>query len=900
MAVNISNPRKMFDQQTLRLLRIVSTPFLIVETNGTIVWVNTSMAELLGLESTEIIGKPLGTFSTNDEKSLSKLLTLFSSSGNWLVGSLKLRKPDESIIDFPCEGSVFSLASGSQSRLINIRFNQQLEFRSLTQTIDELNGEIRHRMLVEKALRESEIKFRTLVDCSPLAIQVFAPDGSVLRVNKAWERLWQSSLPQLNEYNALEDPQLKELGISALLKRVFQGDSLEFPLYEYDRSRGQDQCDADDKRWLRVFGYPVITTDGRIQEVVLIQEDVTEKVTLERELVRHRQHLEMLIETRTAELRQQQAFTDAVLNNISDGIVACDEQGLLSLFNQATIEMHGINQELLPPEQWSNHYRLLLPDGVTPMTTEQVPLFRAFHEQIVKDQELIIERIDGSKVTVLCSGQSMTDKDGHKIGAVVSMHDITAKKQAQAQIIQAKEAAEAANRAKSVFLANVSHELRTPLNAILGFAQLLDCDERTPQDQRKYISTIIDAGDHLLSLINDVLEISRIEAGSLHRINEAFDLLATVQTVRDTIQHQAETKGLNFSVETQNDLPNFVMGDEHHLRQVLLQLLGNAVKYTDRGKVSLIVQLQPEQTIFFSVTDTGRGIPEEQQERIFEPFYQIDGSATKGEGAGLGLSLSKKFVSLMGGKLDLESKVGHGSNFSFTLALPEVDEAPNISQTKILRLATEQCPPRILVTEDNLNNQLIVKQLLERIGCIVAIAGNGVEAIERFQSWQPELILMDMRMPVMDGYKATREVRAMPNGKTIPILALTCSTIEEDQNQILEAGCNAILRKPIDAAKLYLLLGRLLNLKFEYATDTPDAPPSKQRTASSTTLSGLPSELRQALSDAAAILDLAEVQSLASQLSTTYPNEAELITCLLENFRFDELVKLCQINKSSA
>ena len=883
----------MFDQQTLRLLRIISTPFLIVETRGVIVWVNTSMSQLIGLEKDQLVGKPLQTFSTNGEQSLPKLLRLFSSSGNWLVGSLRLRKSDGSIIDFPCEGSVFQPPTSSQPTLISIRFNQQLQFGSLNRKIEELNTEIRRRMRVEAALRESEIKFRTLVDCSPLAIQVFAPDGSVLRINKAWERMWQSSLAALRRYNVLNDQQLDELDILPLLKRVFQGESLEFPLYQYDTSQIDNNASTNGKLWIRAFGYPVVTTDGRVQEVVLIQEDVTEKVILEHELEQHRHHLETLIEARTTELLRQQTFTEAVLNNISDGIVACDQHGLLSLFNHATIEMHGIDQEMLPPEQWVNHYRLLQADGKSPMSKEQVPLFRAFQGNIVKDQELVIERMDGSKLTVLCSGQSMVDKEGHKIGAVISMRDVTLHKLAQAQIMQAKEAAEAANRAKSVFLANVSHELKTPLNAILGFAQLMESDNRIPKDQHKNIVIIIRAGDHLLSLINDVLEICRIENGRTALVNEAFDLLTLIQTIKEIIRTQAAAKGLTFITKYSEDLPHFVMGDEHHLRQVLLHLLGNAIQYTDHGTVFLTVKLQSDQNIFFEVKDTGRGIAKEQQERIFEPFYQIEGDATKGEGTGLGLSLSQRFVDLMGGKLSLDSTLGHGSIFSFSLPLPNTTKIATAGISKIIGLKPGQSPPRILIAEDNLDNQLMVTQQLERIGCMVIVASNGLEAVERFQSGRPELILMDMRMPVMNGCQATRAIRSLPNGDKLPILAMTGSTAQEGRGEILEAGCTDVISKPIEATRLYKLIGRLLGLKFQYAPErTEDSP-----IALSSSLSALPLQQRQALASAAGILDLAEVQNLANRLSADYPEEAKLIASLLENFRFDELSKLCESNE---
>lgn len=886
----------MLEQQTLRLLKIISAPFLIVQPDGLIIWANRAMAQLLEREIDELVGKPLRTFTANDGQAVSKLLRLFSSSGNWLVGALKLCKTDLSVIDFPCEGCLFRPATRSEPALISIRFNQQLQFQALNQKIEELNTEIRRRMMVEAALRDSETRIRTLVDCSPLAIQVFAPDGTVIRVNKAWEKMWGTSLKSLRGLNVLKDNQLQAQGILTLLDRVFQGESLEFPLYEYDRSQLINVPHPNATLWVRAFGYPVITNDGRLQEVVLIQENVTDKVCLEREVEHYRHHLETLIEARTTELRRQQTFTEAVLNNISDGIVACDEQGMLSLFNRATIEMHGIDQETLPPEQWASRYRLLQPDGVTLMSINQVPLFRAFEGKPVKEQELVIERADGSKLSVLCSGQLMKDNNGRKLGAVISMHDITLQKHAQTQMLQAKQAAEAANRAKSVFLANVSHELRTPLNAILGFAQLLENDNRIPQDELRNVAIIERAGNHLLALIDDILEISRIEAGRSRLITDTFDLSATLQQLKETIGPLAKIKGLQFHAEFSPDLPHFVMGDEHHLRQVLVNLFDNAIKYTQLGEIHFTVKPKTEQTLYFEIADTGRGIADEQKRRIFEPFYQINGDATKGEGTGLGLSLTQKFISLMGGELNVESTLGQGSIFSFALPLRRADKLPAISPGKVIGLAANQPAPRILLAEDDLDNQQLVKQLLERIGCVVATACNGLEAVECFQSWRPELILMDISMPVMNGYRAIRAIRSLSGGEKLPILALTGSIRMEDRGPVIEGGCNGFIDKPVQADRLYEMMGRMLGLKFDYAETPRDASAMPGQAETSVTLSALPQEIRRQLADSAAILDLSAVQQIAEQLSTDYPDEAGIITRLLENFHFDTLLELCRTN----
>ncbi|MGR8936134.1 MAG: sensor domain-containing protein [Gammaproteobacteria bacterium] len=265
----------MVDRQTIHLLELVSTPFVIVEPNGTIVWANSSMAHLLGFNNKELSGKTLASLSAKGEQAALKLLRLFSGSGNWLVGSLTLHTRDGGEIDFPCEGAVFRPYGSKRPALISIRFNQRLQFQSLTRKIDELNGEIRRRKLVETALRASELKYRVLAERSPLAIQVFAPDGTPLRVNAAWEELWQTPFSALQHYNLFEDRQLEALHILPLIKKAFAGESVELPEHEYDKAKTPNISHHHGKLWLRVFAYPVLDDNGKLLEVVVIQQDVT-------------------------------------------------------------------------------------------------------------------------------------------------------------------------------------------------------------------------------------------------------------------------------------------------------------------------------------------------------------------------------------------------------------------------------------------------------------------------------------------------------------------------------------------------------------------------------------------------------------------------------------------------
>lgn len=394
------------------------------------------------------------------------------------------------------------------------------------------------------------------------------------------------------------------------------------------------------------------------------------------------------------------------------------------------------------------------------------------------------------------------------------------------QLARAKDDAEAANRAKSIFLANMSHELRTPLNAILGFAQLLASSDQVHEADRRSVAIINDSSQHLLSLINDVLEISRIEAGRTRIASEPFDLPATLTAIEEMVRGRAEAKGLGLVIERPAELPPYVVGDAHRLRQVLLNLLGNAVRYTDEGHVGLRVTIGEASRVLFEVFDTGPGIAPEEQERIFDAFYQSALGAAKGEGTGLGLTISRQFVRLMGGDLSVTSAPSRGSTFSFALPLPRSTAAPRIERTgRLLGLAAGQVAPRLLVAEDEADSRELLKRILSRIGGEVHLACNGRQAVDLFQAHKPDLILMDMRMPVMDGYTATRAIRAQPGGERLPIVAVTASAFEEDRGEILAAGCNELVRKPVDADDVLKVVGRFLGLRFEYATAPREAPP---------------------------------------------------------------------------
>lgn len=468
-----------------------------------------------------------------------------------------------------------------------------------------------------------------------------------------------------------------------------------------------------------------------------------------------------------------------------------------------------------------------------------------------------------------------------------------------AQLAHAKEAAEAANRAKSAFLATMSHELRTPLHAILGFTQIMQRDTALSPEQRHRLEIIHRSGQHLLTLINDVLEISRIEAGRANIKKDAFDLTALLQSVTEMILPRATAHELTLTIEQGDDVPRAVLGDARHLRQVLINLLVNAVKYTERGGVKLSVKRVGDEAIRFAVSDTGPGIADADKERIFEAFCQTDSAAARGEGVGLGLTISFELVRLMGGRLILEDSSPQGSTFAFTLTLPAADLSPPLPPSgPVIGLESGQTPPRVLVVDDNDDNRELIVHLMETAGFPVRSARSGQQAIEIFGQWHPQLVWMDMRMPGMDGYAATRAIRALPGGAESHIVALTASVFPEDRSAVLAAGCEDMLAKPIKEDDLFALIERLLGLRLRRA-EVREEQTSLDSMTSDAVLTGLTLEQRNRLAQAAATLDVEICRSIANELSEAHPAQGQRLQQLIAGYRFDLIAKLSRAMPSN-
>ncbi|MCL1495214.1 MAG: ATP-binding protein [Pseudanabaena sp. Salubria-1] len=404
----------------------------------------------------------------------------------------------------------------------------------------------------------------------------------------------------------------------------------------------------------------------------------------------------------------------------------------------------------------------------------------------------------------------------------------------------AKEAAESASRSKAAFLANMSHELRTPLNAILGFAQLMLYDQELNEQHQTDLQTICNSGNHLLAMINDILEMSKLEAGSVLLREKECSLYDIVDTARDMLYLKAQEKDLSFDVSIQPDVPPYIYTDEGKLRQILINLIGNAIKFTDSGHILVRVEVRnlPEniakiageaseipRCLCFEVEDTGAGISETDVLTLFQPFVQTDSGKRSQEGTGLGLSISYNYVRLMGGQMFVISKVGEGSTFRFYIPVKSLDLFSLDSTTKSLRrvIGIEGNQGyRILIAEDMRLNRQLLTRILSPLGIEVREVSNGQDAIEVWQSWSPHLIWMDVRMPIMNGQEAAsaiREIESMrniPNSQKVRIIALTASLVDFREENLFLNGFDGFLSKPFTEDKVFERMAEHLNLKYIY------------------------------------------------------------------------------------
>jgi PAS domain S-box-containing protein len=604
--------------------------------------------------------------------------------------------------------------------------------------------------------------------------------------------------------------------------------------------------------------------------------------------------LSMVTERKQAEdaVRQAKEDWEKTFDAVPDGIIILDLEYRVKQINRAYAAMLGLQQadclgrtcyELLhgtmEPPSYCPHARLL-EDG-QPHTAE------TREEHLGKDLAL--------------GAFPLCNSEGRLTGSVHIIRDITERKQAESDRI-ARQSAEQANRAKSVFLANMSHEIRTPLNAVLGFAQILERDASLSPRQTGMLQTIARSGRHLLDLINDILDMSKIEAGRLELSPADFCLHDLLDDLELMFRSRAQARQLQLLMERDDSVPRYVTADEGKLRQVMINLMGNAIKFTKTGGGFVRVRAEAATgnaggetnavRLVVEVEDSGPGIAEDELGRIFEPFRQSAAGREAG-GTGLGLVVSRRLVELMGGRLTVKSQVGKGSCFRFDALVKLAEEAAQEEEREtrqVVGLEPGTGPFRILVADDQKDNRDLLAALLEPLGFEVREAVNGQEALEVFEAWSPHAVLMDMRMPALDGYEATRRIKATERGRATPVIAVTASAFDHAEKEVRATGVDGYVRKPFRAEEIFAVLEKCLGLRYVYAEGCGQAleqagihPLTREE------LAALPEALRQAMRQAVDEGDMARLHALIAQIEEKDAAAARKLRNLADQYDYETL-----------
>jgi PAS domain S-box-containing protein len=712
--------------------------------------------------------------------------------------------------------------------------------------------------------------------------------------------------PTLTEFAQHVHPDDREQWETTTNTAITSGQSytLEYRIVRKESTTSQTSEDGL-IRYIEARGEPVIDQQGKVTKLFTTLMDITPRKLAEIALAESEEKYRHLVETS------------------QDIIWSCDAEGHITFVNQAVKQIYGYEPEEMIGSSFSD---FLAPTQIDSNWDIQQRLLTG--DSVFQYESIVLAK-DGRKIDLNTKAIARLDTEKNIIATTGTTSDITDRKQAEIALRQAKEEADRANRAKSEFLSNMSHELRTPLNAILGFTQLLARDTGLDSDQKQYLEIISRSGEHLLVLINNILQMSKIEVGLVTVNNSTFDLQKMLKNTEQMLNLAAEKKGLQLIFDLPPNLPQYVETDESKLRQVLINIIGNAIKFTAEGGVNLRIKKeqlnenQPQNLsvnnccLLFEIEDTGSGISPEEMDSLFKPFAQTESGRKAQEGTGLGLPISKQFVQLMGGEMTVSSSVGEGSIFRFDIkvGLPDAVEI-QVAQTARHVVGIEPGQPeyRILAVDDRLESRLLLVRMLSSLGFVVRDAENGAEAIDVWSSWEPHLIWMDMRMPVMDGYEATKQIKAHLKGQATVIIALTASAFDEERSLILSAGCDDFVAKPFREQVVLEKMAKYLGVRYIYDRDVSPISPTNCFSASwsaddmtaeistanlpfilnYSSFKAMPNEWVNELYEAADAVDNEWISRLISSIPAVHADFGNAIADLAINFRCDRIIDLIE------
>ena len=636
--------------------------------------------------------------------------------------------------------------------------------------------------------------------------------------------------------------------------------------------------------WEQASISPIRGPDGQVTHFVAVKEDITERRRAQKAL------------------QESERRTRAILNGTFQLIGLLEPDGTLIEANRAALSMGDLERKdvvgrLFWECPWWIH-NLALQEQL------RVAVPQAAHGEFVQFMATH-PAPDGSLHHIDFSLSPIKNEDGKVVYLVPEGHDVTQLKRTEEELHRAKAAAESANRAKSVFLANMSHEIRTPMNAILGFSQLMQQDPALPPEQRARLDTITRSGEHLLALINDILEMSKIEAGRTTAAPTTFDLHALLDDLDRTFRVQADAKGLRWQVERAKDLLRYVVTDEGKLRQMLINLLGNAMKFTQEGGITLYVAAntgEPQNLrLIAEVEDTGMGIAKDEMDRVFGHFEQATSATQEQSGTGLGLAISREFARLLEGDITLSSEVGKGSVFRIDIRVEQGqanDAQQEPQERRVVGVRPGQAEVRILVADDVKTNRMLLAQMLTSAGLTVREVTDGQEALEAFEDWRPHLVLMDVNMPVMGGHEATRRIKSTATGRQTPIVAVTASAFKEDREAALAAGADGFVPKPFGREEVLKQVQAHTGVEYVFAEEE-DAEAATTEPAAAVSLTrdslvGLPAGLLGQMAEVASKADLEGLNKLIDQIEAQDMQVARALRGLADNFDYDAVLDLLQ------